>query len=112
MTVERNPVIAVLIWDDGTRMAVYGRTRYGRNPVIDEGAVAIPVRDETLSLSKTHFEIGGTSSAAWIVDRHSTNGTTLVRDGGRIPLIPGVPTTIRPGDNLELGDRRIMVGVS
>jgi uncharacterized RDD family membrane protein YckC len=106
------PVIAVLTWDDGTRMAVYGRTLYGRNPANEDGAVAIAVRDETLSLSKTHFEIGGDTRAAWIVDRHSTNGTTLVRDGGRIPLTPGVRTTLRAGDGLEFGDRRVSVGAA
>jgi uncharacterized RDD family membrane protein YckC len=104
------PVIAVLTWDDGTRMAVYGRTLYGRNPASEQGAVAIAVRDETLSLSKTHFEIGGDAAGAWIVDRHSTNGTTLVRDGSRIPLVPGLPTSLRAGDSLELGDRRVTVG--
>ena len=104
------PVIAVLTWDDGTRMAVYGRTLYGRNPATEQGAVAIAVRDETLSLSKTHFEVGGDAGGAWVADRHSTNGTTLVRDGGRIPLLPGLPTPLRPGDSLEVGDRRVTVG--
>ena len=106
------PVIAVLTWDDGTRMAVYGRTLYGRNPAAEVDAVAIAVRDETLSLSKTHFEIGGDAGGAWIADRHSTNGTTLVRDGGRIPLVAGVRTNLRDGDALEFGDRRVTVGLS
>lgn len=105
------PVLAVLTWDDGTRMAVYGRTLYGRNPAGEDGAVAIPVRDETLSLSKTHFEVGGGAGGAWIADRHSTNGTTLVRDGGRIPLTPGARTNLRDGDTLEFGDRRVTVGL-
>ncbi|MBW9094888.1 FHA domain-containing protein, partial [Microbacterium jejuense] len=106
------PVIAVLTWDDGTRMAVYGRTLYGRNPAGEAGAVAIAVRDETLSLSKTHFEIGGDPAAAWIVDRHSTNGTILVRDGARIPLVAGVRTHLRAGDRLEFGDRAVTVGAA
>jgi len=106
------PVIAILTWDDGTRMAVYGRTLYGRNPAGEDGAVAIAVRDETLSLSKTHFEVGGDTATAWIVDRHSTNGTTLVRDGGRIPLVAGVRTNLRDGDTLEFGDRRVAVGLA
>ena len=104
------PVLAVLTWDDGTRMAVYGRTLYGRNPAMEPGAVAIAVRDETLSLSKTHFEIGGDANGAWVVDRHSTNGTVLIRDGGRIPLVPGLQTSLRAGDRLEFGDRTAAVG--
>ncbi|MCP2635315.1 RDD family protein [Microbacterium sp. HD4P20] len=107
---EDAPVLTVLTWDDGTRMAVYGRTLYGRNPAMETGAVAIAVRDETLSLSKTHFEIGGDASGPWIVDRHSTNGTVLVRDGGRIPLAPGLQTSLRAGDRLEFGDRTAAVG--
>ncbi|MDQ7876704.1 RDD family protein [Microbacterium sp. QXD-8] len=109
---DEAPVLAVLTWDDGTRMAVYGRTLYGRNPANEHGAVSIPVRDETLSLSKTHFEIGGDSTGAWIVDRHSTNGTTLVRDGARIPLMPGVRTNVRAGDTFEFGDRRVAVSAA
>ncbi|NYE18686.1 RDD family protein [Microbacterium immunditiarum] len=101
--------IAVLTWDDGGRMAVYGRTLYGRNPAAEEGAVSVAVRDETLSLSKTHFEIGCDDSGAWIVDRHSTNGTILVRDGMRHPLLPGRQTSVRPGDRLEFGDRSATV---
>ncbi|MGK3952151.1 RDD family protein [Microbacterium sp. I2] len=107
---EDAPVLTVLTWDDGTRMAVYGRTLYGRNPAMEPGAVAIAVRDETLSLSKTHFEIGGDANGAWVVDRHSTNGTVLIRDGGRIPLVPGLQTSLRAGDRLEFGDRTATVG--
>ncbi|MFC0198725.1 FHA domain-containing protein, partial [Microbacterium arthrosphaerae] len=106
------PVLAVLTWDDGTRMAVYGRTLYGRNPAAETGAVSVAVRDETLSLSKTHFEIGGDAGGAWIADRHSTNGTVLVRDGVRIPLAPAGRTTLRVGDQLEFGDRRVAVGAA
>lgn len=106
------PVIAVLTWDDGARMAVYGRTLYGRNPAVETGSASVPVRDETLSLSKTHFEIGGDASGAWIADRHSTNGTVLVRDGGRHPLVAGRPTPLRAGDRLELGDRTAVVGLA
>ena len=104
------PVLAVLTWDDGSRMAVYGRTLYGRNPAPEEGTVSVAVRDETLSLSKTHFEIGGDQAHVWVVDRHSTNGTVLVRDGGRHTLPAGTRATLRVGDRLEFGDRSAAVG--
>ena len=103
------PVLAVLNWDDGSSMAVYGRTFYGRNPSADEGAVAVALRDETLSLSKTHFEIGGAPGEVWVADRHSTNGTVLVRDGGRHTLAPESRTPLRAGDRLEFGDRSVTV---
>jgi hypothetical protein len=59
---------ARLVWDDGTRQALYGRTLFGRNPT-ETGAMVSPVRDETLSLSKTHFElIPDDDRAVWVVD--------------------------------------------
>lgn len=106
------PLLAVLTWDDGTRMAVYGRTLYGRNPAVEAGTVSVPVRDETLSLSKTHFEVGGGATGAWVADRHSTNGTVLVRGAARHPLVPGRPTALRGGDRLELGDRAAIVDLA
>ena len=109
--VNSAPVLAVLMWDDGSPMAVYERTVCGRNPPQEDGAVARALRDETLSLSKTHFEIGGDRAGAWIIDRFSTNGTTLVRDGERVGLAAGLPTTLRAGDRLEFGDRSAVVGV-
>ncbi|MBN9195286.1 MAG: FHA domain-containing protein, partial [Microbacterium sp.] len=99
------PPVAVLVWDNGTRVAVYGRTLFGRNPAREDDATAVAVRDETLSLSKTHFEMSGDASGAWVVDRHSTNGVVLVRDGGRIALVAGERTAVRTGDRLEFGDR-------
>ncbi len=68
------------------------------------------VRDETLSLSKTHFEAGAESSGGWVMDRHSTNGMTIVRDGVRIACPPGERVRIRLGDAIEIGDRIVTVG--
>jgi len=109
--VNSAPVLAVLMWDDGSPMAVYERTVCGRNPAQEDGLVARALRDETLSLSKTHFEIGGGPAGAWIIDRFSRNGTTLVRDGERIGLAAGLPAPLREGDRLEFGDRSAIVGV-
>lgn len=101
-----------LVWDDGTRQAVYGRTLFGRNPAPETGAMVSPVRDETLSLSKTHFElIPGEDRALWVVDRHSTNGVVLRRDGGAEKLVPGERTRARRGDVLEFGDRQVTIEV-
>lgn len=99
----------VLAWDDGTRVAVYGRTLCGRNPAWEDGAVVVTLRDETLSLSRTHIELGRDDVGTWITDRRSSNGTLLVRDGERMPLIAGLPYSLRLGDRIELGDRSAMV---
>ncbi|MGL3149266.1 RDD family protein [Microbacterium sp. A82] len=100
----------VFTWDDGTRVTVSRRTLFGRNPSPEDGAVVVPVRDETLSLSKTHFEAAAEPSGGWIMDRHSTNGTVVVRDGHRITCTPGEQTPIRLGDAIEIGDRIVTVG--
>jgi hypothetical protein len=72
--------------------------------------VAVNVRDETLSLSKTHFEAAAEASGGWVRDRHSTNGTVIVRDGDRIPCPPGETVRIRLGDAIEIGDRIVTIG--
>jgi uncharacterized RDD family membrane protein YckC len=100
----------VFTWDDGTRVSVSRRTIFGRNPAAEDGAVVVPVRDETLSLSKTHFEAASESSGGWVLDRHSTNGMTLVRDGRRIACPPGQRVPVRLGDAIEIGDRIVTVG--
>lgn len=100
----------VFTWDDGTRVTVSRRTVFGRNPAAEEGAVVVPVRDETLSLSKTHFEAAASTSGGWVLDRFSTNGMTLVRDGQRIACPAGQRVPVRLGDALEIGDRIVTIG--
>lgn len=100
----------VFTWDDGTRVSVSRRTIFGRNPAHEDGAVVVPVRDETLSLSKTHFEAGAEASGGWVRDRHSTNGMTLVRDGQRIACPAGQRIPVRLGDAIEIGDRIVTIG--
>jgi len=100
----------VFTWDDGQRATVSGRTVFGRNPEDGDGATNVAVRDETRSLSKTHFEAGANVSGGWVMDRQSTNGTTLVRDGVRIACPPGQRVPVRLGDALEIGDRIVTIG--
>ena len=98
------------VWDDGARATVSGRTLFGRNPAPEAGAIVVVVRDETLSLSKTHFEAAAEAAGGWVMDRHSTNGMTIVRDGVRIACPPGERVRIRLGDAIEIGDRIVTVG--
>lgn len=100
----------VFTWDDGTRVSISRRTIFGRNPAPEDGAVIVPVRDETLSLSKTHFEAAAEPSGGWVLDRHSTNGMTIVREGTRIACPPGQRVPVRLGDALEIGDRIVTIG--
>lgn len=103
------PVIAILGWDDGTRHTVYEPTLFGRGPGQQPGRRSTAVRDETLSLSKTHFEIGADDEGTWVVDRHSLNGVVIVRAGQPQRLMPGRRARVWSGDVLELGDRRLTV---
>lgn len=98
------------VWDDGARATVSGRTLFGRNPAPEAGATVVVVRDETLSLSKTHFEAAAEAAGGWVMDRRSTNGMTIVRDGVRIACPPGERVRIRLGDAIEIGDRIVTVG--
>ncbi|PRB19520.1 hypothetical protein CQ037_20360, partial [Microbacterium sp. MYb50] len=100
----------VFTWDDGTRVSVSRRTIFGRNPAPEEGATLVPVRDETLSLSKTHFEAAAETSGGWVLDRHSTNGMTIVREGQRIACPAGQRVPVRLGDAIEIGDRIVTIG--
>ncbi|WP_336644996.1 RDD family protein [Microbacterium sp. USHLN186] len=100
----------VFTWDDGQRVPVSGRTVFGRNPEREPGAIVIAVRDETLSLSKTHFEAAAEPTGGWIMDRRSTNGTVVVREGVRIACPPGQRIPVRLGDAIEIGDRIVTIG--
>lgn len=103
---------AVLVWDDGIRQAVYRRTLFGRNPTAEDGALTAPIRDETLSLSKTHFELGvDDDRTVWIVDRHSTNGVVVRRGVQHVAATPGERVTLHGGDVLEFGDRHVRIEV-
>lgn len=104
--------VARLKWDDGTGQAVYGRTLFGRNPTPESDAAVTAVRDETLSLSKTHFELTVDDGVLWVVDRHSTNGVVLRRGAARQQAMPGERLRVRAGDILEFGDRHVMIEVA
>ncbi len=114
------PLVA-LVWDDGTRHVVRRPTIFGRIPQPVPGWEAIAVRDETLSLSRAHFAVGGEPGAVWVADTGSSNGTDLVREPGlrgiaerlagaeRHRIALGERWILRAGDILEVGDRRVSV---
>ncbi|MCA0451845.1 MAG: FHA domain-containing protein [Proteobacteria bacterium] len=71
------------------------------------------MRDETLSLSKTHFElVVDEERALWVIDRESTNGVVIRRGTQRQTAVPGERTRVRMGDVLEIGDRSATVEVA
>ncbi|MCT9819248.1 FHA domain-containing protein [Microbacterium sp. W1N] len=98
--------LVTLVWDDGSRTSVFGPTVFGRNPVAEPGWKAVPMRDETLSLSRTHFAIvPAADGTVRVRDCGSTNGIRVVRRRETHPVGAGEECTLRGGDILEIGDR-------
>lgn len=105
-------VRAVLRLDDGSRVEVRGATLLGRAPapVAGEGAVQlVAVADDTRSVSKTHLAILPSRRGVLVVDRGSTNGSAIVRDGSDLPLTPGDPVPVQAGDVVRFGDRTLTI---
>lgn len=90
---------------DGNTAEVRNLALLGRNPSAtdqDGDARLLVVNDDLVS--KTHLAIGVSDGVAWVADRHSTNGSTLVDpDGREIPLEPGQRIRIDVGWALRLG---------
>jgi uncharacterized RDD family membrane protein YckC len=87
------------VLDDGRELAVSGLVLLGRNPQARPGeddAELIKVADETRTVSKTHLALGVDATGLFVMDRGSTNGTTLttVADGSKpCPAGDVVPAT-------------------
>ena len=103
----------VLAFDTGEKVPVDGVVLVGRRPSARPGEavrhlVALPSQD--MSLSKTHAQIGVAGDGALVVmDRGSTNGSVLTRQGVSRPLSGGKPTTLLEGDLVRFGDRSMEV---
>lgn len=104
--VVAHPVLSLRL-DSGETLAVVEALLLGRDPDVARvpGARAVAVPDTTRSLSKTHFSVCPAAGGIEIVDRHSTNGSVLVRAGVEYPLPADTPVIAAPGDRILLGDR-------
>jgi len=117
-TVVRNRAIPpVARWrvsfDSGETFVVEGLAVVGRRPEPRPGEEVrhvIPLPSEDLSLSKTHAQFQVAPDGVLVVmDRGSTNGSVLIREGVPKDLQAGKPTTLLPGDEVAFGDRRMTV---
>ena len=103
----------LLSFDTGERVAVDGLVLVGRRPEGRGGEtvrrlVALPSQD--MSLSKTHAQVALAGDGALVVmDRGSTNGSVLIRQGVSRPLSGGKPATLLEGDVVRFGDRTMEV---
>ncbi|MGO3649163.1 MAG: RDD family protein [Agrococcus casei] len=112
---QQQPIVAVIQLDTGDRFDLSGSALIGRNPRPEPGetvAHALPIEDPTQSISKTHLFIEVTPAGISVVDRHSTNGSALDRQGTLTELVSGVPVPVQPGDVVRFGDRSLTFALS
>ncbi|WP_185994685.1 RDD family protein [Nocardioides campestrisoli] len=102
-----------VFFDTGETFPVEGLVLVGRRPEPRPGeqvrhVVALPSSD--MSLSKTHAQFGPAPDGSLVVmDRGSTNGSMLLRQGVVRELGAGKPATLLPGDRVRFGDREMSV---
>ena len=94
----------LVVLDDGREIDITGLVLLGRNPHAqpgEEDAQLIKIADETRTVSKSHLAIATDSDGAFVVDRGSTNGSTVTTSGG-------VSTKCRMGERVRVGEGSIV----
>ncbi|GAB3024248.1 hypothetical protein GCM10011376_09630 [Nocardioides flavus (ex Wang et al. 2016)] len=113
----RAPAAAPPRWrvhfDNGESFVIAGLALVGRRPEARSGenvAHLVPLASADMSVSKTHAQFGPASDGTIVVmDRGSTNGTVLVRQGVSRQLAPGKPAALVDGDKVVYGDREMTI---
>jgi uncharacterized RDD family membrane protein YckC len=94
--------------DDGRTIDVPGLMLLGRNPQArpgEEDADLIKVADDTRTVSKTHLSLSVDASGLFVMDRGSTNGTTLTAPGRDSRYcLAGEVVPVEPGSIVSFGD--------
>jgi uncharacterized RDD family membrane protein YckC len=94
--------LAVL--DDGREIPVNGLVLLGRNPQPqpgEEDAQLIKIADDTRTVSKSHLAIATDADGAFVVDRGSTNGSTVTASSG-------VSTRCQVGERVRVAEGSIV----
>jgi len=98
--------LAVL--DDGREISVTGLVLLGRNPQPqpgEEDAQLIKIADETRTVSKSHLAIGLDAAGLFVVDRGSTNGSTVTTPAGiSTRCQPSQVIYVEPSSIVSIGD--------
>ncbi|GGI40644.1 hypothetical protein GCM10010988_30110 [Cnuibacter physcomitrellae] len=106
----RAAVAASFTLDSGEVFPITSGGVIGRDPVPASGAMAIRLPGDALSVSKTHLEFGLDGGAVWVLDRNSTNGSSIVDPRGfeRV-LTSGRREVVGDGDRVRIGTRSFTV---
>ena len=100
-------------FDNGESFVIAGMALVGRRPEARHGeqvAHLVPLASADMSVSKTHAQFGPASDGTIVVmDRGSTNGTMIVRQGVSRQLAPGKPASLVDGDKVVYGDREMIL---
>ena len=100
-------------FDSGETFLVEGLALVGRRPEASPGETVrhlVALRSGDMSLSKTHAQFQVAADGVLVVmDRGSTNGSILIRQGVPRELTNGKPATMVDGDLVRFGDREMAV---
>jgi uncharacterized RDD family membrane protein YckC len=98
----------VAVLDDGRRLTIDRLVLLGRNPRPqpgEEDAQLVKIADETRTVSKLHLAIGIDHAGLYVVDRGSTNGSTVTNPGGASQRCqPGEVVHVSAGSIVSMGD--------
>lgn len=101
------------VLDDGRRLVIDHLVLLGRNPQPapgEEDAELVKVADETRTVSKLHLAVGVDAAGLYVVDRGSTNGSTVTTpDGATRRCVPGETVYVAPGSIVSMGDHWLEV---
>jgi uncharacterized RDD family membrane protein YckC len=93
-----------ILLDDGRRITLEGLVLLGRNPqpkAGEEDAQLIKIADESRTVSKSHLAVGVDAGGVYVVDRGSTNGST-------VSTTNGMSARCRAGEMVRVGDGAIV----
>jgi RDD family/FHA domain len=93
-----------ILLDDGRRIAIEGLVLLGRNPqpkAGEEDAQLIKIADETRTVSKSHLAVGVNAGGVYVVDRGSTNGST-------VSTTNGMSARCKAGEMVRVGEGAII----
>ncbi len=109
-TGEARPPVSgwVAVLDDGRTVSIDRLVLLGRNPrpqPSEEDAQLVKIADETRTVSKLHLAIGVDQAGLYVVDRGSTNGSTVTNPGGASRRCqPGDVVYVDAGSIVSMGD--------